>query len=156
MTSHAECVLLCGFCPLADAMDVYVPPSGAIRLLDFSPISPTTSPLCFTWEELPYPHMQQQPGGDHHHQQQQQQQHIITSAESSDTQGNQQQQGQQQGEQQQHGGSPSSPAIQFRVVEHEGMIMPGTRVATGMPYDMLGLPDAVGAVMAAMQQQGLH
>jgi hypothetical protein len=46
--------------------------------------------------------------------------------------------------------------IQFRVVEHEGMVVPGSRMATGMPYDMLGLPDAVSEVMAAMHQQQLQ
>ena len=40
--------------------------------------------------------------------------------------------------------------------EHEGMIVLAARVATGMPYDMLGLPDAVNAVMTAMQQQQLQ
>jgi hypothetical protein len=134
----------------ADAMDVYVPPRGAINLLDYSPISDTTNPLCFDWEDLPYPHMKQQQQetrtpGQYPTQPQPQQEQEGPSSSSQ--------------QQQQQSGSCSSSHIghvMFRVVEHEGMIVPGARVATGMPYDMLGLPDAVNAVMTAMQQQQLQ
>lgn len=131
------------FAAAADAMDVYVPPRGPIQLLDFSPISNTTNPLCFDWKDLPYTHMHQQDQQQQDHSSSPRQQHPPHS-------------------QQQHGGcsTPSSSSsrrsVELRVVEHEGMIVPGARVATGMPYDMLGLPDAVGAVMAAMQQQQLQ
>lgn len=131
-------------CMPADAMDVYVPPRGCVKLLDFSPISPTTNPLCFDWEDLPYQHMKQG-----------QQQAQPPQQPSS---GSQHQPAPHQQQEQCHydGIRASSSGIQFRVVEDEGMIVPGTRVATGMPYDMLGLPDAMSAVMEAMQQQQLQ
>jgi hypothetical protein len=136
----------------ADAIDVYVPPRGAIKLLDCSPISDTTNPLCFEWEDLPYPHMKQQ----------QQQQTSTSGQHPTQPPPQQEQEGRSSSsssQQQQQSGSCSSShsgPVMFGVVEHEGMIVPGARVATGMPYDMLGLPDAVNAVMTAMQQQQLQ
>jgi len=140
-------------------MDVYAPPRGRVELLDFSPISHTTSPLCFTWEELPYQHMKQQQQ-QHDEQQQQQQQQQQQGLDAGSAQQQQHRAGAGPGPEGSNSSSSSvsreSAAVVFRVVEHEGMLVPGTRVATGMPFDILGLPDAVSAVMQAMRQQQLQ
>jgi hypothetical protein len=124
-------------------MDVYVPAAGgAVRLLDFSPICSTTSPLLFSWDELPYPHM-----------------HTTAQQDStaSPAAGSSQEQQQQQQQQQQQAGVVVAAAagrpVELRVVQHAGMILPGARAATGMPIDMLGLQDSFEDVLRTMQQQ---
>jgi hypothetical protein len=116
--------------------------------LDFSPICSTTSPLLFSWDELPYPHM--------HTAAAQQQQGTPTTGPAASSSGAHPQQ-----QQHQSGGvqaaaaaaAGSAGAVELRVVQHAGMILPGARAATGMPIDMLGLQDSFEDVMRTMQQQ---
>ena len=44
-------------CCAADALDLYIATTGTVRIVDFNPICCTTSPLLFSWEELPYKYM---------------------------------------------------------------------------------------------------
>ncbi|KAF6265981.1 D123-domain-containing protein [Scenedesmus sp. NREL 46B-D3] len=129
------------------AMDVYVAAAGGpVWLLDFSPICSTTSPLLFSWDELPYAHMRTPTA----------QQDSAGSTAHGSSQEHQEPQLQQQ---QQHAGAVQAAAggfgrrIDMRVVQHAGMILPGVRAATGMPIDMLGLQDSFEEVMRTMQQQ---
>ncbi|WIA11897.1 hypothetical protein OEZ85_011981 [Tetradesmus obliquus] len=130
----------------AYVMDVYVPAgSGPVVLLDVSPITSTTSPLLFSWQELPYPRM---------HDSAAQQDGSISATASpaaNSSQGHQQQP-------QQHAGVAQVAAaagrpVELRVVQHAGMILPGARAATGMPIDMLRLQDSCEDVLRTMQQQ---
>lgn len=105
------------------------PASRRVRLLDFGPVCDTTSPLLFDWDELPYQHM---------HSMQRQ------AAE-------QQQELQEQQEQHQQEQGPTAQKFELRIVTHAGMIMPGSRVVTGMPLDMLGLQDAFEQSLQAMR-----
>jgi hypothetical protein len=128
-------------------VDVYVPAcGGSVRLLDFSPICSTTSPLLFSWDELPYPHM-------HTAAAQQQQDTSTASPADSSSKAHSQQQQQQRIGGVQAAAAGSADAVELRVVQHAGMIMPGARAATGMPIDMLGLQDSFDDVMRTMQQQ---
>jgi hypothetical protein len=117
-------------------MDVYVPSSGPVVVLDFNPIMNSTSPLLFSWTELPYHQMHS---------------HLSNTQDSN----------QQQEQQEQHNHLQQNmmvevltePGVELRVAKDVGVFQPGMRVATGMPVDMLGLPQAFEQVLQAMQHQ---
>jgi hypothetical protein len=126
-------------------VDVYVPAGGgSVQLLDFSPICSTTSPLLFSWDELPYPHM---------HTAAALQQETPTAGPAGSSSNAHPQQQHQSGGAQAAAAAGSGGAVELRVVQHAGMILPGARAATGMPIDMLGLQDSFEDVMRTMQQQ---
>jgi hypothetical protein len=113
-----------------------------VHLLDFSPICSTTSPLLFTWGELPYPHMHAS-----------EQQDSLGSPAATSSQEHQQQQPGVGAAAAAAAAAAAGHPVELRVVQHAGMILPGSRAATGMPIDMLGLQDSFEDVLRTMQQQ---
>jgi hypothetical protein len=161
-----RCLFACAACVpavLADAVDFYLAPSGAVRLLNFAPICATTSPLLFTWEELPYTHMHAASASSPP------EQHASSSSSSSsgngptathDAGGNPTQQPDSSSS---SGGShdrgtPPTPTTgsglpECRLIEQPGLVQAGNVAATGMPYDMLHMQDSLDSIIAAMQRQ---
>ncbi|KAI8464097.1 MAG: D123-domain-containing protein [Monoraphidium minutum] len=119
------------------ALDVYVEPSGAVRLVDVNPIADTTQPLLFDWPELPY--ARPAPAD------------AAPPAASDD--------GSDAGSE---GGGDESPPpsgpgrwddVPLLLVEDEAGVQPGGRAAYGMPLDMLSLQEGFDDIIRSMRQQ---
>lgn len=150
-------------------MDVYVTNNNHVKVLDFNPITSTTSPLLFSWDDLPYQHMKQQQQQEQTEEEDEQQQQQPEQLE----QQQQPQQQQQQEEQRQPGSLEGQPRQQdtdsdeatdsdeessiedvpFLLVDDSGMIQPGQRQACGMPFDMLQLQDSMDDIIELMRRQ---
>eukprot|EP00775_Hariotina_reticulata_P006135 gene6135-biopygen7927 len=116
---------------VGDALDLYVPSSGRVMVVDVNPITDSTSPLLFSWAELPYNQMHShQSHAQHSSQQQQHLQQNMAAVE-----------------------ALMEADVELRVLTDAGVVHPGMRAATGMPVDMLGLPQAFDQVLQAMTQQ---
>jgi hypothetical protein len=146
--------------PPADALDLYVATNGTVRIIDFNPIADTTSPLLFTWEQLPYswprPAAAAQADAS-----EAAAAAAAAAAEgaTSTTNGHAQAAAPAAASEEDEGSSSEagsdSDLIDFRVVGDAGMVQPGARQACGMPFDMLSLQDvgAIGDIISMMQQQ---
>jgi hypothetical protein len=125
-------------CCAADAVDLYIATTGTLRIVDFNPICPTTSPLLFSWDELPYPYMKRAHAGTSDASGAQAVGEGCPTADtcSPDRDSN-------------ICGAGIAPVI--RVVEDAGRVRPGTRVVTGMPFDMLDMQASVEEVLEKAQ-----
>jgi hypothetical protein len=144
-----------------DAVDLYLAPSGAVRLLNFAPICATTSPLLFTWEELPYTHMHTSSASSPPEQQTSGSSNGPTASPDAgvhptqlqDSSSNSSSSGGSHDRRTPHTAATRSGLPECRLIEQPGLVQAGNVAATGMPYDMLHMQDSMDSIIAAMQRQ---